>query len=124
MQRVFRSIFWLAVAATLFFALRPVVITIPTSDKTQHAVTFAVLAFLAGVAFPQARLWALGFALSGFGALIEILQPWFGRDDDARDWIADTIGLAIAFALVWIVRRVLRERPTPYSDRIDQSRGA
>jgi VanZ family protein len=105
-QRIFQFVFWFAVAATLFFALRKVTVAIPTSDKTQHAVTFAVLTGLAALAYPRARLWAAAFALSGFGALIEFLQPYFQRDRDYRDWIADTIGILIVFAIVVIARKL------------------
>lgn len=116
MQRVFKLVFWLAIAATLFFTLRPVMVTVPASDKIQHAVTFAGLACLCGFAFPGARFWAAAVALSGFGALIEIIQPRFGRDGDIRDWIADTIGLTVAFLIVWVVRSlVLRWRNPPDS---------
>lgn len=106
-QRILQSVFWLAIAATLFFALRKVTVFVPTSDKTQHAVTFAFLTALAAAAYPRARLWAVAFALSGFGALVEFLQPYFHRDRDYRDWIADTIGILIVFAMVLIVRKLL-----------------
>lgn len=114
MQRLFQYAFWFAIAATLFFALRHLTILIPVSDKTQHAVTFAVLTTLGALAYPRARFWAEAFALSGFGALIEFLQPYFGRDRDYRDWIADTIGILVAFAIVFAVRRLrLQERNSP-----------
>ena len=106
MQRLFRYAFWFAVAATLFFALKHVTIVIPASDKTQHAVTFAVLTTLGALAYPRARFWAEAFALSGFGALIEFLQPYFERDRDYRDWIADTIGILVTFAIVFAARKL------------------
>lgn len=107
MQRLFQYAFWFAIAATLFFALRKITIVIPATDKTQHAVTFAVLTGLAAFAYPRARLWASAFALSGFGALIEFLQPYFQRDRDYRDWIADTIGILVAVAIVLVARKLL-----------------
>ena len=114
MQRLFQYAFWFAVAATLFFALRKVTVVIPASDKSQHAVTFAVLTGLAAMAYPRARLWAAAFALSGFGALIEFLQPYFERDRDYRDWIADTVGILVAFAIVFAARKLLlRGRNSP-----------
>ena len=106
MQRFFQLVFWLAIAATLFLALREVTVRVPASDKTQHAVVFFGLTGLAGLAYPRARFWATAIALSGFGALIEILQPYFGRDRDYRDWIADTIGIILAFVIVWMTRKL------------------
>lgn len=114
MQRIFQFAFWFAIAATLFFALKKVTVVIPATDKTQHAVTFAMLTGLVAIAYPRARLWAAAFALSGFGALIEFLQPYFQRDRDYRDWIADTIGILIVCAIVLVARKLLlRGRNSP-----------
>ena len=114
MQRFLQFAFWISLAATLYFALRQITVIVPVSDKTQHAVTFAVITLLGAVAYPRARFWATAFALSGFGALIEFLQPYFGRDRDYRDWIADTIGILIIVAIVFAVRKTLsRERSSP-----------
>jgi VanZ family protein len=110
MQRIFKVVFWFAIAATLFFALRKVTVIVPVTDKTQHAVTFAVLTGLAALAYPRARFWLAAFALSGFGALIEFVQPYFARDRDYRDWIADTIGILIVFAVVLVIRSLARPR--------------
>ena len=105
MHRLIQYAFWFAIVATLFFALRKVTILIPATDKTQHAVTFAMLMGFAALAYPRARLWAVAFALSGFGALIEVLQPQFGRDSDIRDWMADNIGIAVALLIAWAIRK-------------------
>lgn len=105
MHRLLQYAFWFAIATTLFFALRKVTIVIPASDKTQHAVTFALLMGFAALAYPRARIWAVAFALSGFGALIEVLQPFFGRDAAIRDWVADNIGIAIALLIAWAIRK-------------------
>ena len=114
MQRFFQFVFWFAVIATLYFALKKVTVHVPFSDKTQHAVTFFGLTALAALGYPRARFWAAAFALSGFGALIEFIQPYFGRDKDYRDWIADTIGILLAFAIVWAARKLLlRGRNSP-----------
>ncbi|MBS0503732.1 MAG: VanZ family protein [Proteobacteria bacterium] len=77
------------------------------SDKTEHVVTFVALTMLAIAAYPRAMLAAQAFILSGFGAMIEFIQPYFGRDKDAKDWIADTIGIVIAMAIVWTMRRLV-----------------
>lgn len=109
MQRILQYAFWLAVAATLFLTLRKITIVVPTSDKMEHAVTFAMLMLIFALAYRRAQFWAAALALSGFGALIEFLQPYFGRDRDYRDWIADTIGILIVFAIVIVARRLLRQ---------------
>nr|WP_302477393.1 VanZ family protein [Sphingomonas sp. ID1715] len=99
--------FWSVVLATLYATLRPLLVHVPVSDKTQHAVTFGVLMLLAGSAYPRVRLGWLAAALAVFGALIEILQPYFHRDRDVHDWIADCIGILIVVALLWLLRRWL-----------------
>ena len=111
MQRIVQFVFWLAVATTLYLCLRPPIIMVPTSDKTQHLLTFGGLVLLAAAAYPRRPFWLEGLALSGFGALIEIIQPYFGRDRDVRDWMADTLGILIALIIAWAVRKLLlRER--------------
>lgn len=106
MTRWFRILFWFAVAAILYFTLRPVTIIVPGSDKTQHAISFGTLMFLAAFAYPRARVSSLVIGLSALGAGIELIQPFFGRSDDIRDWVADTIGILIALLLVLAVRQV------------------
>ena len=93
-------------AATLYLALKEVTVHVPASDKTQHAVVFFGLTGLGGLAYAGPRYWVTPFALSAFGGLIEILQPYFGRDRDYRDWIADTIGITVAFVIVWLAHRL------------------
>lgn len=110
MHRLFRIIFWSGVALTLFITLRPLTVFVPGSDKLHHAMTFGALALLAAGAYSRVRLFPLGAALSGLGAFIEIAQPFFGRSDDVLDWIADTIGIAVALALVWTGRTLLSRR--------------
>ena len=110
MNRLLLFAFWAAVAATLYFTLRPVTVIVPGSDKTQHAVTFLMLTLIAASAYRRMSLLWLAVALSAFGAAIEIVQPFFGRGRDIKDWIADTIGILVALGLVWLVRR-LRSAP-------------
>jgi VanZ family protein len=113
-QRILQIAFWLAVALTLYFCLRHVDMVIPLSDKKQHAFTFGFLTLLAAAAYPYRNVFAEAFALSGFGALIEFIQPYFGRDKDVKDWIADSIGILIALAIAAIARKLLlRGRNSP-----------
>lgn len=115
MSTTFRVAFWLTVAAVLFFTLRTLTVIVPGSDKTQHAITFGILMLIVVPAYPQARLAALAVSLSGFGAAIELIQPYFGRSDDIRDWIADVIGISVGLLIVTLVRKLmlLRRNPAP-----------
>lgn len=106
MTQWIRFLFWFAVAAILYFTLRPVTVIVPGSDKTQHAISFGMLMLLAAFAYPRARLSSLVIGLSALGAGIELIQPFFGRSDDVLDWVADTVGVLIALLLVLAVRQV------------------
>lgn len=72
------------------------------TDKIRHAAAFATLSLLAVQAYPQASLWRVGERLSFLGALIEVAQsiPALHRDCDIRDWIADTVAIAVVLLLV------------------------
>ena len=69
-------------------------------------LAFATLAMLATQAFPRAPLFRIGERLSFAGALIEVLQaiPALHRDCDIRDWIADTLAIAMVLAAVALWR--------------------
>jgi hypothetical protein len=69
-----------------------------------------VLAVLGSAAYPAMPLFRLGERLSFLGALIEVLQsiPVLHRDCDIRDWIADTLAVAVMLGLVHLARRRLR----------------
>jgi hypothetical protein len=75
-------------------------------DKAEHFIAFYALTGLAAAAFPRRHLLGIALALSGFGALIEIVQglPIVHRDKDFWDWVADTLAIGAALApmlLVW-----------------------
>ena len=85
-------------------------------DKAEHFIAFYALTGLAAAAFPRRHLLVIALALSGFGALIEIVQglPIVHRDKDIWDWVADTLAIGAALApmlLVWW-RRVAGELPS------------
>jgi peptidoglycan/LPS O-acetylase OafA/YrhL len=72
------------------------------SDKVEHVVAFLVLAALGRWAYPETRKRVLLLGLSGFGALIEIVQaiPILHRDSDPSDWIADVAASLAVFVLI------------------------
>jgi VanZ family protein len=76
-------------------------------DKAEHASAWTVLA-LAGLVLSTKRRWAIGVYAIAFGGVIEVLQATlpFGRDGELGDWIADIVGVAAAYGLWWIARRL------------------
>jgi hypothetical protein len=105
-----------AFAAALIFTLvmawlpNPPTMPLGEDDKLWHVIVFVTLSVLASLAFPAARLWRIGERLSFLGALIEVVQsiPVLHRDCDIKDWVADTIAVAAALALVAGARRLRR----------------
>jgi VanZ family protein len=76
-------------------------------DKAKHFFAFFVLGGLGALAFPRQRLVVLGLLLSGFGALIEVVQalPFVHRDASVKDWIADSVALLVVLCLFELIRR-------------------
>jgi hypothetical protein len=103
-----RSAFWAAFVFTTVMALipKPPAIPVGYSDKVQHALAFATLGVLGGLAFPRLSAVRLILLLSMFGAFIEIAQatPIIHRDCDPWDWVADTVACVAAVAAIQRLR--------------------
>lgn len=109
-----QSLFWCALVFALVMALLPHPPHLPIDsfgDKFEHMLAFGVLALLGSLAYPAMPLFRLGERLSFLGALIEVMQsiPVLHRDCDIRDWIADTIAVAVMLGLVYLVRQRFRQ---------------
>ena len=109
-RRGFLLLFWAALAFAVVMALLPKPPATPIDgfgDKFQHMLAFATLSALAVPAFPRAPLLRIGERLSFVGALIEVAQaiPALHRDCDIRDWVADTIAIAVTLVIWAAVRR-------------------
>ncbi|HEV2532606.1 VanZ family protein [Phenylobacterium sp.] len=105
------GLYGLATAILLYMCLAPST-SLPNShlwDKAEHAIAWAVLAAVGLVLFPGQPAAILVFTLT-FGIAVEVLQGAlpFGRDMDWKDWVADCVGVAAAFA-VWFA--ICRLRP-------------
>lgn len=74
---------------------------IPGLDKVFHGVGFALLAFPLSFVRPRSALWVILAAIA-YGALIEGIQPTFGRSAEWADLLADAVG-AIAGAGIGVV---------------------
>ncbi len=103
-----RGAFFAALAFTFYSAVIPPsrALQLVPWDKAEHFIAFYVLTGLAAAAFPLANLLLIAALLSGFGAMIEIVQgmPIVHRDMDFWDWVADTLAIIAALApmlLVW-----------------------
>ncbi|MBM3604541.1 MAG: teicoplanin resistance protein VanZ [Alphaproteobacteria bacterium] len=111
----------LAIGLTVFLAiviaaltLAPISAPAPVehADKIYHALAFAGLALPISVFRPRWLMVAVP-AFAAFGGLIEIVQPYVGRECSLLDWLADLAGIGIGVvagrclaALPWSPRRL------------------
>ena len=106
---LFRIIFWAALIFAVMMAVLPKPPHTPIDqfgDKFEHIAAFATLALLGSLGYARVPLLRIGERLSFLGALIEVAQsiPALHRDCDIRDWIADTIAIAVVLGLVALIR--------------------
>jgi VanZ family protein len=114
MNTVFRFLAWGLAAAVVFATLGPPSFR-PHSDLGQdgeHALAFVLVGLAFGLAYSRNRLLTTAVAIVLIGAL-EILQFWApGRharlEDFAVDALAACVGLAMAAALDWTIKRTRR----------------
>ena len=95
--------------------------SLPWNDKGAHFIEYAILGALYAYAvqrtWPQLSLLrALAVAVvltSAWGYVDEIHQAFVpGRNSDARDWIADTLGAFAGVAIAGVFDRVRRRVPS------------
>jgi hypothetical protein len=77
------------------------------SDKFYHALAFAGLA-LPMVLFRSDWLIVTVPLYATFGALIELIQPFVGRERSVADWNADLLGIGIGIIVGLALRAVMR----------------
>ena len=111
--KIARVAFFAALIFTIYGALAPPAHAphLAPWDKATHFIAFYALTGLCVAAFPRRNLAVLAALLSGFGALIEMVQglSFVHRDRDFWDWVADSIAIACALApmlLYWWRRQV------------------
>ena len=80
-----------------------------TGDRFEHSAAWFVLTITGYLLAPNRRLAIPAFALA-YGVLIEVMQGLTptGRHSDPMDFVADSVGVALAVVVFVIVRRVIR----------------
>jgi VanZ family protein len=68
------------------------------SDKIYHVLAFACLAFPLPLVRPRFAVWVI-LGVIAYGGVIEVIQPFFGRQAEWADLVADGVG-AILGAIV------------------------
>ncbi len=82
-------------------------------DKSQHTISFTVLAFTGCIAYPK-NLKRVAIGLTIYGAIIEIMQSTLTatRFGDIFDWIADGTGVVIGVAIYALLNNINQKRDT------------
>lgn len=113
---------FLARGATVLYALAVMVLSLMpghdvpmgnVSDKYRHAAAYGVFALLVSVSFLGPRWWPILGAfliVSGFGLVVEYIQPSFHRSFDLGDALANSIGAAVGCGLLLMIRAVTPRR--------------
>ncbi|QPF72922.1 VanZ family protein [Roseateles sp. DAIF2] len=115
-RRAWRGLLLILLLAISYLALSPAPPKTLDSgwDKLNHLLAFGALAFSAFFAWPAARarwLWS-PLGLVGYGVLIELAQSQLPpRSADARDVLADALGIALGLALATLCAAWARSRP-------------
>lgn len=94
--------FWGCVLSVAYLAFLPSADPIGASwDKANHLFAFAVMAWLADLAWPAKRHATLRWGLLlGYGLLIETVQHFIPlRHFSLLDWVADGMGILIYLGL-------------------------
>jgi len=79
----------------------------PGGDKLHHMLAFAALALPTAIFSPR-DLPVTALLLIAFGAGIEVVQPYVGRNRELMDFLMDTAGVAAGAGLGLFVRRFMR----------------
>lgn len=76
------------------------------NDKLQHFAAFAALAFPISLARPKTAPYMVAAALL-YGGIIEVAQPFVGRDRSLADLMADVTGAALGAGAAVLLNRLL-----------------
>jgi VanZ family protein len=109
---LWRGLLFVAMLVLLVLCLVPIPPQVPSTgwDKSNHALAFAVLAFLGNRAWPG-RMVPMLLGLLAYGGLIEVLQSFTpNRLAEWGDLLADGVGLLIGEAVARLVWRYVPHR--------------
>ena len=70
----------------------------PSNDKLLHFLAFFAIVFPSALLAPQ-RAMKVALSALVYGAIIEVIQPYFGRGAEVADMLANTGGILMALVL-------------------------
>jgi VanZ family protein len=111
--RIALPVYWVLLFVATHYPRVRIPGEIPHSDKIVHFGAFGLLAVLYWL-FARARglsprfVWVSSAILIAYAGLDEYLQQFFGRYTDLMDFVANTIGIVVALAVLETHRRLRR----------------
>jgi VanZ family protein len=106
LARLWWSVGWAMVLYITLSCLEPAryVPNLHLWDKAEHALGFLGMSVWFGGLVPRRRYPVVAVLMLAFGGAIEIAQGamGLGRDADLLDWVADSVGIAVALALLYL----------------------
>jgi VanZ like family len=90
----------------------------PYQDKVFHLIAFGCLTGPAVLALPRPYLWFWLSHMVALGAGIEVVQSRMGkgRSGDPLDFVADCVGIALAYLIARLIRRFFESRAPAVSE--------
>jgi len=80
---------------------------LPLNDKAIHAISYAILAFLPAIHERRGFAVAAALGAMAMGIAIEFIQPYWGRDYEVGDMVADGVGICIGAGAALPIRSTL-----------------
>jgi VanZ family protein len=106
LARLWWSVGWAMVLYITVSCLEPAryVPNLHLWDKAEHALGFFGMSVWFGGLVRRSRYPIVAALMLAFGGAIEIAQGTMGlgRDADILDWVADSVGVAVAVALLYL----------------------
>lgn len=83
----------------------PEIPSLPGNDKANHFQAFLLLTLPTAILAPRRMVWTVPMIVA-FGAAIELIQPFVGRDREFGDFAIDCLGCIMGIVIGWIIRRL------------------
>ncbi|MDZ4373836.1 MAG: hypothetical protein U1C74_20770 [Phenylobacterium sp.] len=86
---------------------------LPFPDHVAHALLFYAVTLAMLTALPRSRAGEVAIVAILLGAMSELGQAALGRQASWQDFAGDSVGVAVAFAPVWVtrLRELVRNHP-------------
>lgn len=81
---------------------------LPVNDKTEHFGGYLLLGLLPALRERRRTMLVAAAAAVALGVGLEFLQPYFARDFEVADMLADAAGVACGAVLGLVLTRALR----------------